>query len=43
VMHIIKADQSLTEAPGQQAVQIGLDLEPIDDPPPRAAAAGGGS
>jgi GH15 family glucan-1,4-alpha-glucosidase len=40
VMHIIRADQILTEAPGQQAVQIGLDLEPTDDPPPHATAAG---
>jgi GH15 family glucan-1,4-alpha-glucosidase len=40
VMHIIRADQILTEAPGQQAVQIGLDLEPRDDPPRHATAPG---
>jgi GH15 family glucan-1,4-alpha-glucosidase len=27
VMHIIKADQVLTEAYGRQAVQFGLDLD----------------
>ena len=39
VMHIIRADQVLTEAPGQQAVQFGLDLEPRV-PPPDARAPG---
>ena len=28
VMHIVSADQDLTETPGQQPVQIGLELEP---------------
>jgi GH15 family glucan-1,4-alpha-glucosidase len=38
VMHIIRADQVLTEAYGQQAVQFGLELEPTTDPPPDARA-----
>jgi hypothetical protein len=40
VMHIIRADQILTEgpeilteAPGRLAVQIGLELEPADAAP----------
>jgi hypothetical protein len=40
VMHIIRADQSLTEgpeilteAPGRLSVQIGLELEPADAAP----------
>jgi GH15 family glucan-1,4-alpha-glucosidase len=32
VMHIIRADQVLTEAPGQQAVQFGLELDPTSMP-----------
>jgi alpha,alpha-trehalase len=42
VMHIIRADQTLTEARAQQAVQVGLDLEPTD-PPPHATAPGDGA
>jgi hypothetical protein len=41
VMHIIRADQVLTEAYGQQAVQFGLELEPTTDPPPDAGAPDG--
>ena len=40
VMHIIRADQVLTEAPGQQAVQFGLELDPTSEPPPDARAPG---
>jgi GH15 family glucan-1,4-alpha-glucosidase len=40
VMHIIRADQVLTEAPGQQAVQFGLDLAPMSELPPDAGAPG---
>jgi alpha,alpha-trehalase len=38
VMHIIRADQVLTEAPGQQAVQFGLELDPTSERPPDARA-----
>jgi hypothetical protein len=50
VMHIIRADQILTEAPeirteapGRLAVQIGLELEPADAAPhPNASGDGAG-
>jgi GH15 family glucan-1,4-alpha-glucosidase len=40
VMHIIRADQILTETVRQQAVQFGLDLEATDEAPRRATAPG---
>jgi GH15 family glucan-1,4-alpha-glucosidase len=40
VMHIIRADEVLTEAPGEQAVQFGLDLAPTSEPPSDARAPG---
>ena len=43
VMHIVSADQDLTETPGQQPVQIGLELEPTGGLSPRERAPGDGA